>query len=119
MWNGRNQTEYRPIKRVLLKHPRDAYRSQAEAGGQWRKLGYPNAVSYAQVTDEFEAFAVVYSRQMPIPFREELVRRGFAFVGVPDSEHDTFGPNVMAVAPGAAVIAEDSRGIARRWPRSL
>jgi N-dimethylarginine dimethylaminohydrolase len=248
MWNGMNQTEYRPIKRVIVKHPRDAYRSQENADSNWKDLGYPAPVSYAKVTEEFESFveilrkfipvisflpaaegtgldslythdpivptdkgiimlntgkpqrrgeahameeyfkaegipirgwlkspatheggdsvwldentlaiahsfrtnaagiaemqklaggdfevipfglpywngpdeclhiksfispvdkdlAVVYSRQMPIPFREELVRRGYKFVEVPDSEYDTFGPNVLAVAPRVTVMA--------------
>lgn len=248
MWNGKNQTEYRPIKRILVKHPKDAYGNQANADAQWKDLNYPAPVSYTKVTEEFEAFAeilrkfvpkisflpsdpdtgldslythdpivptnkgiimmnmgkpqrrneaaameryfiqegipilgrvdapatheggdsvwldentlamahsfrtnedgakrmreiagsdfevlsyglpywngpeeclhimsfispvdkdlaVVYSKQMPIPFREELVRRGYNFVEVPDCEYDTFGPNVLAVAPRVVVLA--------------
>jgi N-dimethylarginine dimethylaminohydrolase len=247
MWNGKNQTEYAPIKKILVKHPKDAYRDQANADANWKDLGYPSPVSYEKVTAEFEAFikilekfiptisylpsyegtgldslythdpivptdkgiimlnmgkpqrrkealamekycvsegipirgwlespetheggdsvwidentlamahsfrtntegvrgmrklaggdfevlsyglpywngpdeclhimsfispvdrdlAVVYSKQMPIPFREELTRRGFKFVEVPDSEYDTFAPNVLAVAPRVVVI---------------
>lgn len=248
MWNGNNQTEYRPIKRVLVKHPRDAYGNQANADASWKDLGYPEPVAYDKVIREFEAFisilekfiptisylpaadetgldsiythdpivptnkgvvmmnmgkpqrrneakamekyfqnegvpvlgwiespatheggdsvwlddhtlamahsfrtnefganrmrelaggdfevlsyglpywngpgeclhimsfispvdkdlAVVYSRQMPIPFREELIRRGYKFIEVPDEEYATFGPNVLAVAPRVVVIA--------------
>lgn len=247
MWNGNNQTEYAPIKRILVKHPKDAYGSQSNADANWKDLGYPAPVSYDKVTKEFEAFvailekfiptisylpaaegtgldslythdpivptnkgiimmnmgkpqrrneakamekyfrdegipvigwvespatheggdsvwlddrtlamahsfrtnaqgaermrelaggdfevlsyglpywngpeeclhimsfispvdkdlAVVYSKQMPIPFREELVRRGFKFVEVPEEEYATFGPNVLAVAPRVVVI---------------
>lgn len=247
MWNGKNQSEYRAIKHILVKHPKDAYGSQANADANWEDLGYPAPVSYDTVTREFEAFAailekfipkisylpaaegtgldslythdpivptdkgiimmnmgkpqrrgeakameawfkaegipvrgwvespatheggdsvwlddqtlamarsfrtndegvkrmrelaggdfevlsyglpywngpeeclhimsfispvdkdlaVVYSRQMPIPFREELVRRGYKFVEVPDSEYATFGPNVLAVAPRVVVM---------------
>lgn len=247
MWNGRNQSEYRPIRRILVKHPKDAYRSQANVDAQWKDLGYFGPVSYDRVVGEFEAFvgilkkfvptvsflpaddgtgldsvythdpivptnqgiilmnmgkpqrrnepaamekyfrqegipvlgslrapatheggdsvwidddtlvmghsfrtnhegatqmrelaagnfevlsfglpywngpgeclhtmsfispvdkdlAVVYSKQMPIPFREELIRRGYKFVEVPDSEYATFGPNVLAVAPRVVVI---------------
>ncbi|MDR3254500.1 MAG: hypothetical protein LBT31_02895 [Synergistaceae bacterium] len=248
MWNGNNQTEYKPIRRILVKHPRDAYVNQTNADANWKDLGYPASVSYAKVTDEFEAFveilkkfiptisylpfapdtgldslythdpivptnkgiimmnmgkpqrrreayameqyfkaegipirgwvespatheggdsvwlddntlamahsfrtnadgakrmrelaggdfevlsyglpywngpneclhimsfispvdkdlAVVYSKQMPIPFREELVRRGFSFVEVPESEYDTFAPNVLAIAPRVVAVA--------------
>lgn len=247
MWNGKNQSEYRPIRRVLVKHPEAAYRSQANADAQWKDLGYPESVNYDRVHGEFEAFvailkkfvpvvsflppdddtgldsvythdpivptdrgiilmnmgkpqrrkepsamekyflregipvlgridppatheggdsvwiaddtlvmahsfrtnpegvrkmrelanggfevlsfglpywngpgeclhimsfispvdkdlAVVYSKQMPIPFREELIRRGYQFIEVPDSEYATFGPNVLALAPRVVVI---------------
>lgn len=247
MWNGNNQSEYRPIKRILVKHPKEAYGNQANADANWRDLGYPAPVAYDTVTREFEAFvgilekfiptisylpatadtgldslythdpivptdkgiimmnmgkpqrreearameayfraegipirgwvgppatheggdsvwiddhtlamalsfrtnaagvekmrelaagdfevlsyglpywngpeeclhimsfispvdkdlAVVYSRQMPIPFREELTRRGYKFVEVPDEEYATFGPNVLAVAPRVVII---------------
>lgn len=43
--------------------------------------------------------ALVYSPLMPIPFREKLLSRGIKLVEVPDSEFETMGCNVLAVAP--------------------
>lgn len=43
--------------------------------------------------------AVVYSRLMPVPFREWLLRRGIELVEVPDAEFDTMGCNVLALSP--------------------
>jgi N-dimethylarginine dimethylaminohydrolase len=43
--------------------------------------------------------AVVYSRLLPVPFREWLLDRGMHFVEVPDEEFDTMGTNVLALAP--------------------
>lgn len=43
--------------------------------------------------------AVVYSRLMPVPFREWLIRRGIRLVEVPDLEFETMGCNVLAVSP--------------------
>lgn len=43
--------------------------------------------------------AVVYSRLMPVPFREWLIHRGIRFVEVPDIEFETMGCNVLAVSP--------------------
>lgn len=43
--------------------------------------------------------AVVYSPLMPIFFRNELLARGFKLVEVPDSEFDSMGCNVLALAP--------------------
>jgi N-dimethylarginine dimethylaminohydrolase len=43
--------------------------------------------------------AVVYSRLLPVPFREYLLGRGINLVDVPDEEFDSMGTNVLAVAP--------------------
>lgn len=43
--------------------------------------------------------AVVYSRLLPVPFREWLLERGIHLVDVADGEFDTMGTNVLALAP--------------------
>jgi len=43
--------------------------------------------------------AVVYSRLLPVPFRELLLHRGFDLVEVPDEEFETMGANVLALSP--------------------
>lgn len=43
--------------------------------------------------------AVVYSRLMPVAFRERLLDRGVTLVDVPDEEFDSMGANVLALAP--------------------
>ena len=43
--------------------------------------------------------AVTYPRLMPIHFRDELIRRKFKLINVPDQEFDTMGCNVLAIAP--------------------
>ncbi len=48
--------------------------------------------------------AVVYSPLMPIPFRNELLVRGYQFVEVPDSEFDSMGCNVLAVSPREVIM---------------
>jgi N-dimethylarginine dimethylaminohydrolase len=50
--------------------------------------------------------AVVYSRLLPVPFREELLRRGFQLVDVPDEEFETMGTNVLALAPRVCVMVK-------------
>ena len=47
--------------------------------------------------------AVVYSRLLPVPFRQLLLRRGIQLVEVPDSEYEGMGCNVLAVAPRKAI----------------
>lgn len=50
--------------------------------------------------------AVVYSPLMPISFRNELLRRNFQLVEVPDSEFDSMGCNVLAIAPRTCVMVK-------------
>jgi len=48
--------------------------------------------------------AVVYSRIMPVPFREWLLRRGIKLLEVPDSEYETMACNILAVAPRKCIM---------------
>ncbi len=50
--------------------------------------------------------AVVYSRMMPVPFRERLLQRDLTLIEVPEDELDALGCNILAVAPRHAVMAE-------------
>src|SRR5437870_5437780 len=42
---------------------------------------------------------LVYAPLMPVPFREALACRGIELVEMPDSEFETLGCNVLAIAP--------------------
>ena len=44
--------------------------------------------------------AVVYSRFLPVPFCEWLLRHGIQLLEVPDSEYETMACNILAVSPG-------------------
>lgn len=50
--------------------------------------------------------AVVYSSLMPIAFRNTLLDKGFSFVEVPDSEWDSMGCNVLAIAPREVIMVK-------------
>jgi len=50
--------------------------------------------------------AVVYSPLIPIVFREELIKRGFELVEVPDDEFDSMGCNVLALAPRVCLMVK-------------
>jgi N-dimethylarginine dimethylaminohydrolase len=43
--------------------------------------------------------AVVYSRMMPVPFRQWLKQRSIHFLEVPDEEYGSLGCNVLAISP--------------------
>jgi N-dimethylarginine dimethylaminohydrolase len=48
--------------------------------------------------------AVVYSKYMPIFFRQWLVARGIELIETSDLEYDKLGSNVLALAPNVAVM---------------
>ncbi len=50
--------------------------------------------------------ALVYSRLMPVPFRELLIERGIRLLDVPDSEFETMACNVLAIAPRKCIMLE-------------
>lgn len=50
--------------------------------------------------------AVVYSPLIPIVFRNELINRGFELVEVPETEFDSMGCNVLALAPRVCLMVK-------------
>jgi len=48
--------------------------------------------------------AVVYSPLMPIKFRNELLKRGFELVEVPEEEFESMGCNVLAISARNCVV---------------
>lgn len=53
--------------------------------------------------------ALVYSRIMPIPFREWLLHQGVRLIEVPDSEYTTMACNILAVAPRRCIMLSGNR----------
>jgi dimethylargininase len=53
-----------------------------------------------------EKLAVVYLPLMAVPFVQELRRRGWQFIEVPDEEFDRHGCNVLALAPMKVLVCE-------------
>ena len=53
--------------------------------------------------------AVVYSRLLPVPFRQLLVDRGYRLIEVPDDEFDSMGCNVLALSPSRCVMISGNR----------
>lgn len=48
--------------------------------------------------------AVVYSRQMPVVFREYLLNRGMKLIEVSDLEYESMACNILAIAPRKCII---------------
>ena len=61
-----------------------------------------------------ERLAVIYPPLLSTPFWQELQRRGFHFIEVPEEEFLTMGPNVLALAPGQCIMLEGNPITQRR-----
>lgn len=59
-----------------------------------------------------EDLAVVYERLAPVAMLEELRRRGVELVSVPEEDWLSLGCNVLATAPGVAVMASGNEATA-------
>ena len=53
--------------------------------------------------------AVVYSRLLPVPFRQLLIERGYRLIEVSDDEFGSMGCNVLALSPSRCVIVSGNR----------
>jgi len=47
---------------------------------------------------------LVYSRLLPVPFREYLLKREIKLIEVPDEEYNSMGCNVLAIAPRKVIM---------------
>ena len=62
--------------------------------------------------------ALVYSRLLPVPFREWLLERGMTLIEVPDEEFETMGTNVLALAPRRCLMLSGNPLTRRALERS-
>jgi len=53
-----------------------------------------------------EDLAVVYSKYMPVFFREYLLEKGIRLIEVPDEEYDYLGSNVLALGNRKCVVLQ-------------
>ena len=50
--------------------------------------------------------AAVYSRIMPVTFRNWLIKRGVKLIEIPEDEYDTMACNILSVAPKKCIMLE-------------
>lgn len=58
--------------------------------------------------------AVVYSRYMPVSFREYLIEKGFKLIEVNDEEYVNLGSNVLTLAPRVCLLLEGNEDIYKK-----
>jgi N-dimethylarginine dimethylaminohydrolase len=60
-----HHSEFEKIQSILLKHPRDAFISQAEIDRQWQGLNYTSAPDLARAAAEYETFVSLLQDSTP------------------------------------------------------
>jgi N-dimethylarginine dimethylaminohydrolase len=55
-------SETAPIRRLLLKHPREAWRDQARVREEWRALNYPEEPDFTRACEEYDVLAGILRR---------------------------------------------------------
>jgi len=85
MMNGA-ASEVAPLKGLLLKHVREAWRGQAEVRSQWRDLGYTGEPDFARACEEYDGFVGTLRRFAPaIHFLPSDGRTGLDSIYVRDA----------------------------------
>ncbi|UCH98809.1 MAG: amidinotransferase [Candidatus Aminicenantes bacterium] len=75
------------------------------AGGPFECLHLMSIISMID-----KDLAVVYSRYMPVFFRELLIDRGIQLIEVDDEEYNSLGSNVLALAPRKCLVLAGNPG---------
>ena len=60
-----SQSEVGRIKRLLLKHPRDAFLSQENIQAQWKELNYSNRPDFDRALEEYDKLVGIMERFIP------------------------------------------------------
>lgn len=61
-----------------------------------------------------EKVAAVFKPFLPVPFLQELERREFTLIDIPEDELDTLGCNILPVAPDVCIMADGNSESRRR-----
>ena len=99
------------IRQVLIKHPREAWGSQANVGRQWRTLGYASEPDLGRACAEHDAFAEILRRTgAEVLYLPADGRTGLDSIYVRDA---------AVVTPGGLVLARMGKELRRGEPEAL
>ena len=105
------RNEFSPIRRVLLKHPREAWVSQANVRGQWPALGYTAEPDLEKACAEYDAFAEVLRQAgAEVVYLPADGRTGLDSIYVRDP---------AVVAPGGIVLGRMGKALRQGEPAAL
>jgi N-dimethylarginine dimethylaminohydrolase len=105
------RSEIGPIRELLLKHPRQAWRSPEAVRDQWRALGYTTEPDFDRACDEYDRFVETLRRSVP----EVRFLPGDAGTGL-DS---IYVRDAACAAPRGIVLARMGKELRRGEPRAV
>lgn len=80
------QSEYGELKSLLLKHPRDAFRSQEYLDDNWQDFNYISKPDYHKAIDDYEKFIEIFTSQdVDVQFLEQDDTMGMDSIYVRDA----------------------------------
>ena len=80
------QSEYGELKSLLLKHPRDAFRSEEYLDDNWQDLNYISKPDYHKAIDDYEKFIEIFtSHDVDVQFLEQDDTTGMDSIYVRDA----------------------------------
>src|SRR5699024_7701603 len=55
---------YKPLKRVILKHPKDAFINQTHLDSQWKRYNHESVIDYEEALAEYEQFEAILKKHV-------------------------------------------------------
>lgn len=59
-----NDSMYKPLKRVILKHPKDAFINQTHLDSQWKRYNHESVIDYEEALAEYEQFEAILKKHV-------------------------------------------------------
>lgn len=59
-----NDSMYKPLKRVILKHPKDAFVSQSHLNNEWEMYNHESVINYSEALAEYEQFETILKKHV-------------------------------------------------------
>ncbi len=59
-----NDSMYKPLKRVILKHPKDAFINQTHLDSQWKRYNHASVIDYEEALAEYEQFEAILKKHV-------------------------------------------------------
>lgn len=56
---------YKPLERVIVKHPNDAFISQDQINNEWQKFNYVEAPDFNEALNEYADFISILEKHVP------------------------------------------------------